>query len=736
MKKIIGAAFLLAAVIVFCGVSPARAQPSCFIMEPYVAQIDHESAMVLWVTPPESGPGVFVLKTDNEIIQKTLTTDTLVPPFRDLDIGDLALVRQSVVLVELDAYQIYHYEVMCEDGSASSSGSFKTARFPGKNAPFDFVVMSDIHANYGFHGPVAEAVGKLSPDFILHTGDLIGQWGEYWSNWLEVFEVGRPYFKNTAFLTVVGNHDIDPAGNFRFLFGYNDPELTRDQEDSTQTFYSFHYGNMHVIVLDFHTQRRNLEPQLAWLKSELESSTADWVVVSFHDSMLSVGGREMFRMDILLDYALLILEHEVDLVFFGHDHIYERLIPIGSEGKKPVHFVSTNSGGHPRAVRPSPVVAGGIGHPDVMYAHVQVDGNRLKMEAILPDGTVIDRLELQKDENGIYQDEIMQQAIDLETARQIAYIYAYDHSERDHRADLHAEFGYLVSGHPDTEIVLNVPRFPHESRLIVYEQNDPSRWRSENQIVPVSDNKAVFAMQMPHNIANNHRRPEPPVELRVNLKMNGRTFEPAVIEPNISFPEMENIALIHPINLAYVSTLPEFIWKQISEESGYQVQVAVTDFPDPSVIRLDSIVADTVMAYPPHSELKPDKVYYWRVRSAHSGEVLYSITPWSMTGSFQTEESAPIDNESDQLIKTRLDQNYPNPFNTTTEIGYLLPNDSNVKLDVYDILGRHIQTLVSGAVPAGYNSITFDAKALAGGVYFYRLRAGDFTDTRYMVLVR
>jgi predicted phosphodiesterase len=362
MKKYSRIAFVTAVITFLGGDLQVKAQSGCFLIEPYVAQVNHESAMVLWLTPPGSAPGVFILKSEDNEVQQTLSADIVVPPFRDRIIGDLELVRQSVQLEELLPYHRYQYNVECEDGSASYSGSFRTGRTPGESEPFEFVVMSDVHANYGHHGPVAEAVGKAAPDFILHTGDLDRAVGEYWSNWLELFEVGRPYFNNTPFLTVVGNHDIEPAGNFRFLFGYNDPELTRDQEDDKQTYYSYYYGNLHVIALDFHTQRGNLEPQLAWLETELENSTADWVIVTFHDSMLSVGGRDFYRRDILRDYALLLLEHEVDLVFFGHDHFYERLIPIGSEGKNPVNFVSTNSGGHVRATRPSPIVVSGIAY--------------------------------------------------------------------------------------------------------------------------------------------------------------------------------------------------------------------------------------------------------------------------------------------------------------------------------------------------------------------------------------
>ena len=83
-----------------------------------------------------------------------------------------------------------------------------------------------------------------------------------------------------------------------------------------------------------------------------------------------------------------------------------------------------------------------------------------------------------------------------------------------------------------------------------------------------------------------------------------------------------------------------------------------------------------------------------------------------------------------------LRQNYPNPFNPTTTIGYDIPKLSRVYLVIYDILGRQIQNLVNGEKPPGHYQVTFDANNLPSGVYFYSLQAGNYIETKKLMLLK
>ena len=83
-----------------------------------------------------------------------------------------------------------------------------------------------------------------------------------------------------------------------------------------------------------------------------------------------------------------------------------------------------------------------------------------------------------------------------------------------------------------------------------------------------------------------------------------------------------------------------------------------------------------------------------------------------------------------------LNQNYPNPFNPTTAISYTLREQTHVKLYVADILGRVVSTLVDENQLAGQHKIAFSGQNLPSGVYVYRVVAGNFTQTKQMILLR
>jgi len=95
-----------------------------------------------------------------------------------------------------------------------------------------------------------------------------------------------------------------------------------------------------------------------------------------------------------------------------------------------------------------------------------------------------------------------------------------------------------------------------------------------------------------------------------------------------------------------------------------------------------------------------------------------------------------IDEGSSMPQVFALEQNFPNPFNPSTTIKYGLPQRSHVILIVYNTLGQQVATLVNGDIDVGYHEVKFDGTNLSSGVYFYRIQAGSFVQTRKLLLIR
>ena len=86
--------------------------------------------------------------------------------------------------------------------------------------------------------------------------------------------------------------------------------------------------------------------------------------------------------------------------------------------------------------------------------------------------------------------------------------------------------------------------------------------------------------------------------------------------------------------------------------------------------------------------------------------------------------------------KFDISQNYPNPFNPSTTIKFQVPSSGIVSLKVYDVLGKEVATLVNEEKPAGSYEINFNASQLSSGIYFYKIQAGSFIQTKKMILLK
>jgi hypothetical protein len=139
----------------------------------------------------------------------------------------------------------------------------------------------------------------------------------------------------------------------------------------------------------------------------------------------------------------------------------------------------------------------------------------------------------------------------------------------------------------------------------------------------------------------------------------------------------------------------------------------------------------------------PADAYFVKVGSDHRGGAI--LVFWTTLGGIFVQHTGrngvvgivtEVEPQRSEPVSFDLKQNYPNPFNPATTINYDLPVDAHVTMTVYDVLGKEVATLVDGFVEAGYHHAVLNAANLSSGVYFYRVHAGPYVDTKKLLLLR
>ncbi len=217
-------------------------------------------------------------------------------------------------------------------------------------------------------------------------------------------------------------------------------------------------------------------------------------------------------------------------------------------------------------------------------------------------------------------------------------------------------------------------------------------------------------------------------------------IEHQLTEFNLVSPENNSTVLI---------TNPQLKWEQSSDtricypwEIQYDIHISTDESFTNPIIEIG--IEDTTINSP---ELTPGINYYWKIEAKNiSGGSLWS----SSVNQFYVDPNAVtfIDEENDKLpIDFSLSQNYPNPFNPITKISYQLPVAGEITIKVYDVLGNEVATLVNENKSAGFYETQFDPgssikhlpagrQSPASGIYFYRLQAGDYVETKKMIFLK
>ena len=229
-------------------------------------------------------------------------------------VKDAAGLRaQRVTLGNLAPNRRYDYDVMGRD---AGKGSFKSA--PETRASFTFAVFGDTRSRHEMHQRVVDALVQESPDFVVHTGDLVSD-GRELEQWPRFFQIEKELLRRAAFFPVLGNHERN-SPRFHEFFDIESP------------YYSFAWGAAHFTLLnsDVGNAVKSAEEraawwaeQVRWLEEDLAKARgADFRFVVLHHPPMTAVKRRLGQNEHVQELIPLFERHRVHAVFAGHDHNY------------------------------------------------------------------------------------------------------------------------------------------------------------------------------------------------------------------------------------------------------------------------------------------------------------------------------------------------------------------------------------------------------------------------------
>ena len=212
-------------------------------------------------------------------------------------------------------------------------------------------------------------------------------------------------------------------------------------------------------------------------------------------------------------------------------------------------------------------------------------------------------------------------------------------------------------------------------------------------------------------------------------------FGEIILSPKPEVPDKP--ALLFPSNGGVGSASQTFLWTGVAKTTSYQLWIDSDSFFVPPLLKDTTVTSAGCII----SGLSGTKVW-WKVRGYNSQK---GYGPWSDLGSFT---DVPMEKKEDLVEKFSLSQNFPNPFNPSTQIPFtvngsqfIVNSPVHTTLNIYNILGQRVRTLVDEEKLPGDYKVVWDGKDeigkdVASGIYFYKLKSGDFSQSKKMLLLR
>lgn len=274
--------------------------------------------------------------------------------------------------LEPDHSYAYHVEA---GGTRSDEARFATA--PPSGRRLRFAVFGDNRSGGDVHRQLVEGLLLEAPDFVLNTGDMVGESTE--SEWQTFFDIEHPLLSTTPLLPVMGNHEKDYGDDERFaqLFPLGDASRFSGR------VYSLDYGSVHIVALD---SNGDLDAQARWLEGDLAGADARGQLsfVALHwGPVCGCSGFQHGSNDDAETIQRVAARHHVAVLFSGHNHLYERGVSQG------LTYVVTGGGGAPLQA-PGTIDSTQATFAQNHYVMVDVLGSDVRLTAKTAQGSVLD----------------------------------------------------------------------------------------------------------------------------------------------------------------------------------------------------------------------------------------------------------------------------------------------------------------------------------------------------------
>lgn len=342
-------AAILALLIVLGNVVTTLAATATLLRAPYVQQVYTDSLIVAWTTV-ESGTSEVRFGTADysqtaAAISSLFTTSESAP-------YDSYYVHEAT-LTGLSPDTVYQYKIFTNSLDITPGGSInvRTAK-PANSTSFRFAAFGDSGQGNQAQLDVAERLLQIEPDVVVHTGDVVYDKSTYTNYEERHFQVYADLIKSVWLAPSPGNHDTDYNGGQSYVDVFMNPTNGAADPIEREMYYSFDYANAHFTVITPEVAFGSSSDQYQWLVNDLANTHQFWKFVVFHVPPYYTDETQAFRKNGTVASTLVPLfqQNNVDVVFSGDVHFYERFQPLKDEqlatiAQGGIVYVVTGGGG-------------------------------------------------------------------------------------------------------------------------------------------------------------------------------------------------------------------------------------------------------------------------------------------------------------------------------------------------------------------------------------------------------